>query len=694
MSRFRSIDGSQIIQDRLLEIKLAAEKQALRKQQEPRKPPLLNNCSSTSIESSSVPGMQHHSSDDDGGFSPTESTLVTPMAADESFKGGILVRTASDSYLDDSSILDAARTDEKDFTLELSLSPDNHELSSFLAEDFSQSAQPHYSPNPFLFERVKSVHNTKTLDASIVTAAGRELPGSLSATPQTIFSPTLGEGAAAKPSLTLDTVRMPPPPPPNGLARDMIRLGHGHGRTAAEVLAAELKTLKVAREPAPKSPVISFDASPIPTPIMNAISFTPPIGGAIVVASEEDGGVSDVDSIFTSDLEDCQQQQQQPQPQPQQQIPNTPPPVAKSTDRGKLLVKLGSLDKVQLPIVADRNPKFFVTIDDGAQSISTKPAPLSADSAIDLGQEFELVVGKDLKLNLTFHASMDKAVEKKQSPRPSIEPPRALTPGFTRPATPPLSPKKQSRLKSIFSSPKKRSHVDLSDTLPQRKVTPPPQTQLQREPDVWDGKVGGVKGEFGTCQIAFSDYEDQVYGKARTLCFDLANSWDTVDPGSKTGSVQVTLMFIPLPSDSGSDNLPTTIDSAVGELDAARAQRDLSFEGYLSQEGGDCNYWRRRWFKLHSGTTLIGHTEDTKKVRTVLNLVNVERVELVDEMDHGHGLDTGRTFRVRFRDGEVVDFYADTSALRDRWMDTLHRAVSLCHSTKGWTDMVLNKTAI
>jgi hypothetical protein len=49
-------------------------------------------------------------------------------------------------------------------------------------------------------------------------------------------------------------------------------------------------------------------------------------------------------------------------------------------------------------------------------------------------------------------------------------------------------------------------------------------------------------------------------------------------------------------------------------------------------------------------------------------------------------------FRIRFANGEVIDFYADNAAKKDEWMEVLSQTVGKnLASSKGWTDMVLEK---
>ena len=49
-------------------------------------------------------------------------------------------------------------------------------------------------------------------------------------------------------------------------------------------------------------------------------------------------------------------------------------------------------------------------------------------------------------------------------------------------------------------------------------------------------------------------------------------------------------------------------------------------------------------------------------------------------------------FRMRFANGEVIDFYADTTAEKDAWMNVLSECVGKdVTGSKGWTTMVLEK---
>ena len=48
-------------------------------------------------------------------------------------------------------------------------------------------------------------------------------------------------------------------------------------------------------------------------------------------------------------------------------------------------------------------------------------------------------------------------------------------------------------------------------------------------------------------------------------------------------------------------------------------------------------------------------------------------------------------FRIRFANGETIDFYADSAAEKDGWMKALADVVGKEGKVKGWTDLVLAK---
>jgi hypothetical protein len=48
-------------------------------------------------------------------------------------------------------------------------------------------------------------------------------------------------------------------------------------------------------------------------------------------------------------------------------------------------------------------------------------------------------------------------------------------------------------------------------------------------------------------------------------------------------------------------------------------------------------------------------------------------------------------FRIRFANGEVIDFYADSPKDKEGWMKVLDLCIAKDMSSKGWCDMILKR---
>lgn len=122
-------------------------------------------------------------------------------------------------------------------------------------------------------------------------------------------------------------------------------------------------------------------------------------------------------------------------------------------------------------------------------------------------------------------------------------------------------------------------------------------------------------------------------------------------------------------------------------------------------------HWRRRFFRLQD-SKLTAYHEHTHQKRAVINLSKASR--LVDdkstltadpsptkkgrrksafaEEDEGYQY-VEEGFRIRFANGETIDFYADNRALKERWMGALSQVVGKpdvgTSKKAAWTDLVL-----
>jgi len=122
-------------------------------------------------------------------------------------------------------------------------------------------------------------------------------------------------------------------------------------------------------------------------------------------------------------------------------------------------------------------------------------------------------------------------------------------------------------------------------------------------------------------------------------------------------------------------------------------------------------YWRRRYFKL-AGSKLTAYHESTRQPRATINLANAsklidDRRALTQKETTGKGGKRRKSgfaeeeegymfveegFRIRFNNGEVIDFYADTGADKEGWMKVLDACIGKESNSKGgWCDMVLRR---
>ncbi|RMD39542.1 hypothetical protein DV735_g5579, partial [Chaetothyriales sp. CBS 134920] len=384
-------------------------------------------------------------------------------------------------------------------------------------------------------------------------------------------------------------------------------------------------------------------------------------------------------------------------------------------ERGRLFVKVIGVKDLNLPLPKNEPTQFALTLDNGLHCVTTTWLDLARSAPI--GQEFELVVLSDLEFQLTLQMKLEE---------PKVQ--RPVSP--TKPT--PISPVKQNVFGRLFGSPKKKK--ELIHSIPSAPVLP-------REPpsayELVQGLVG-KDGSFARAYITLSEHEQKAYGRPYSVDITCFNEWamEEVNVGSSRskksvtqlrsrppypiGKLELLLLYVPKPKGAKDDDMPKSMNSAVRALHEAeeRMQQQAQikeFEGLLSQQGGDCPYWRRRYFKL-VGTKLTAYHEITHQPRATINLAKATKLiddksiltqketsakgggrrksAFAEEEDGYMFVEEG--FRIRFANGEVIDFYADSTLQKDEWMKALSQVVgkgiassSSSNQVKPWVDMVL-----
>lgn len=164
----------------------------------------------------------------------------------------------------------------------------------------------------------------------------------------------------------------------------------------------------------------------------------------------------------------------------------------------------------------------------------------------------------------------------------------------------------------------------------------------------------------------------------------------------KIATLQITMMFIPQPNTK--EKLPTSIKAAEEELRLVKKRKSISLEGYLSQEVGDCKYWRSLRFSLYDGK-LDCYSKTSKKAQKTIELSTVKTIIDVEQMTHEEKLEMmarcpyyDRSFQLVINHGDVITLYADSVDSKKAWVRELKIAAEHCQvKSTEWTDTVLDQ---
>ncbi|KAJ5542899.1 hypothetical protein N7461_008902 [Penicillium sp. DV-2018c] len=396
-------------------------------------------------------------------------------------------------------------------------------------------------------------------------------------------------------------------------------------------------------------------------------------------------------------------------------IEESEPAISESFDdgeeRGRLFVKVIGLKYCDLPLPRGERSYFALTLDNGLHCVTT--SWLEMGKSAPIGQEFELIVQNDLEFQLTLQMKIDES--KFQTQEPAASPSR----------------QKASALSRVFASPRRRKELDMKQQM---------QSQQQKAKDVNAPVYERLRnlvardGSFGRAYVALSDHEHLAFGRPHVIDVACFNEWAVEEqissikskksatsintqrrPPYKIGKLEVQLLFVPKPKGSKDEDMPKSMNACIRELRDAESVAARSWEGFLSQQGGDCPYWRRRFFKLQ-GSKLTAYHETTRQPRATINLAKAsklidDRSSLLQKETSGRGGSRRKSafaeeedgymfveegFRIRFGNGEVIDFYADSPADKEGWLRVLSEAVGKGSTSGGgaikpWADLVLKR---
>lgn len=407
--------------------------------------------------------------------------------------------------------------------------------------------------------------------------------------------------------------------------------------------------------------------------------------------------------------------------------------VGEGVERGRLFVKVAGVKDLDLPMPMNDRLYFQLTLDNGLHCVTTTSLELGKNAPI--GQEFELVVLNDLEFQLTLNTNLPA-------------PPKQHIP-LNAPASPTKGAKHQktSSLSRFLTSPKKRAEKErqereAAEAEERRQIAEERRKRASVVPTAWDllhDLVNAQDGSFARAYVNLKAHEKQCFGRKLIVDVPCYNEWalerdshvvnsvrskrgnagPVRRPPYVVGYLQLELLYVPKPAGATDEDMPKSMSSAVREMNKASDRVEVVHEGYLSQQGGDCVHWRRRFFRLQ-GPRLTAYHEHTQQKRAVINLSKATR--LVDdkstlvsdpkssnsggkggrrksafaEEDEGYAY-VEEGFRIRFANGETIDFYADKAVDKEEWMAVLSQVIGKADPGKkaaSWTDLVLAREKV
>lgn len=238
---------------------------------------------------------------------------------------------------------------------------------------------------------------------------------------------------------------------------------------------------------------------------------------------------------------------------------------------------------------------FNLTLDNGVHCVNTAWLELGKNAPI--GQEFELIVPNELEFQLTLSAKLIKPL-----PPKVVE---TTAKGFKVP--------KPSTLSKVFTSPKKRKEIEARYRREEQRYCLQKEMDKTKststEPTAWDllSPFASADGSFGRSYVCLKDYEPKCYGRPHVVDVSCFNEWasESISSSSsviskrsstitrrrapyKVAKLELQLLFVPKPRSATDEDMPKSMNSCIREMKEAEKALAHQWEGYLSQQGGDC----------------------------------------------------------------------------------------------------------
>lgn len=254
------------------------------------------------------------------------------------------------------------------------------------------------------------------------------------------------------------------------------------------------------------------------------------------------------------------------------------------------------MSQVMILTVLPAERTFFqLTLDNGLHCVTTSWLDLARSAPI--GQEFELVVLDDLEFQLTLQTKLERPPEPKPVPAPVVKEV--------------IHKRSGNAFRNFLSSPKKKKEQERKQQEEAQRLAEQQRQQqqqaAQRKPQTaWDllHNLVGPDGSFARAYVCLKNHENEAYGRPLTVDIPCFNEWAVDDtagssvkskrggvvrrPPYRVGKLTLQLLYVPRPKNAKDEDMPKSMNACIRELKEAEQVKGKQWEGFLSQQGGDC----------------------------------------------------------------------------------------------------------
>lgn len=169
--------------------------------------------------------------------------------------------------------------------------------------------------------------------------------------------------------------------------------------------------------------------------------------------------------------------------------------------------------------------------------------------------------------------------------------------------------KSSSAFRNLLSSPKKRKEQERKQQEEAQRLALQQQQEAQakqKPKTAWDllHNLVGPDGSFARAYVCLKNHENEAYGRLLNVDIPCFNEWAVDDTGGssvkskrggvvrrppyRVGKLALQLLYVPKPKNAKDEDMPKSMNACIRELKEAEQVKGKQWEGFLSQQGGDC----------------------------------------------------------------------------------------------------------